>query len=162
MEKAPSVDGSSAKPKKRSKSKPKKSKEEKEVVRTVTFEAEDLGGNEHSGEVRLSPLDVPSLEGASRYAWTKRPGTVFEGTLEGSAMTGKGKLTWPDGSFYEGTFQGGYRHGQGVYVWKDGVTKSMTLKKGLLDETFSPSNELTLKGSFLLYEAKAKHSPREE
>ena len=39
---------------------------------------------------------------------------------------------------------------------------SIIIATGLLLEILSPSNELTLKGKFLLYEANAKHKPKEE
>ena len=39
---------------------------------------------------------------------------------------------------------------------------SIIIATGLFLEILSPSNELTLKGKFLLYEAYAKHKPKEE
>ena len=52
-----------------------------------------------------------------------------------------------------------------VVIPKTVVSIAMTsikIARGLLADTFSPSSELTLKGNLLLYEANAKHKPREE
>ena len=42
------------------------------------------------------------------------------------------------------------------------ATISIKIDRGLLLETFEPSKELTLNGSFLLYDANAKQSPSKE
>ena len=39
---------------------------------------------------------------------------------------------------------------------------SIDIANGLLLDILGPNKELTLKGSFLLYEAKAKQSPKSE
>ena len=39
---------------------------------------------------------------------------------------------------------------------------SINIAKGLFFETLEPNKELTLNGNFLLYEANAKHNPRDE
>lgn len=31
-------------------------------------------------------------------------------------MSGKGKLTYPDGSFYDGEFKNGVKHGKGLFA----------------------------------------------
>jgi len=88
--------------------------------------------NEYYGVIQTDPLGIQTLEGHATYTWPEEE-IYYEGPMKESAMTGDGKLAWPDGSTYEGGLVKGQREGQGSLTRADGVTYVGSWKKGVRD-----------------------------
>lgn len=61
-----------------------------------------------------------SGEGVLQFLASGKPGARYEGTLQRGHLTGRGKLTTPDGVFYDGDWVDGKQEGYGKYVAADG------------------------------------------
>jgi len=61
-----------------------------------------------------------SGEGVLQFVTNGKPGARYEGTLQQGRLTGRGKLTTPDGVSYDGDWVDGKQEGYGKYVAADG------------------------------------------
>ena len=61
------------------------------------------------------------------------PSTRYEGTIRGGVLSGKGKLSMPNGASYEGEWLAGKQAGKGVQVMPDGTRYEGEWKNGQPD-----------------------------
>jgi hypothetical protein len=71
-------------------------------------------------------------QGAGVMEWrvNEQPGGRYEGNLDKGVVSGKGKLTMPDGTSYEGEWKAGRPDGEGVYTDQSGETLKGLWKEG--------------------------------
>jgi hypothetical protein len=59
--------------------------------------------------------------------------TRYEGTLHAGLLSGRGKLTMPNGATYEGQWQAGKQEGKGIQTMPDGTRYDGEWKNGVPD-----------------------------
>jgi hypothetical protein len=71
-------------------------------------------------------------------------------------MTGKGKMTWPDGKIYEGGFLNDKKHGVGKFFYPDGKFMEGDWSNGKLANVLNHNGRASLK--FQVSESKVSTS----